>query len=57
MTESGLMHLDEIQGRNEQRNELYGAVLRKSSAVSDAVARQKWRQSFWLCQKAGRHDA
>lgn len=34
--------LDEKQGRNEKRNKLYWLILRVSSAVYDAVSRQKF---------------
>ena len=35
------MHLDAVQGRVEQRSELYMNILRASSADSDDVMRQK----------------
>ena len=44
---------DAVQGRNEQQKELYFAVLRLSSAVSDDVMRRQQIQSNKPCFLAG----
>jgi len=50
-------HLDAVQGRAEQRNELYRKILRMSSGGSDAVMRQKSKQRGQLGWLAGLDDA
>lgn len=48
-----ITHLDAVQGSVEELKGDVQIVHRVSTGNTDTVMRQKLRQGFWLCQKAG----